>query len=105
MDIEIIPPSLATLFLNKTAKVVCKVTLKSNEGGFDKITWEDEMGTELATLSGNGKRGPFSLAHEISYGKWAAGLKRSCVVHHEQLPYPKKTPYEKKSGKQVSLSM
>ncbi|KAF7649451.1 hypothetical protein LDENG_00141150 [Lucifuga dentata] len=99
MDIDLIPPTLEKMFLNKQGELVCKVIPKPHEGNFVKVSWEDDKGHELIeSMNVEGKKGPFSLSLNILYEEWSAGFKRFCVVHHTELPTPAKTPYERKSG-------
>lgn len=104
VDVEIIPPSLASLFLNKTAKVVCKVTIHSKAKKLE-IIWEDERGNALEKIEKQNGQKSLSLSLDIPYQTWAAGLKRICYVHHSLLLTPVERVYQEARGKKVSLSV
>ncbi|XP_022612188.1 immunoglobulin mu heavy chain-like isoform X2 [Seriola dumerili] len=95
VEIKIEGPKVEDLFLHGKGTITCKV----NEQGVDKIFWEDQYGNEMTgALQGpfNGK--PLSLPLDISYDEWSNGVKRNCVVEHENFQEPLKKLYERNTG-------
>nr|QHO62363.1 immunoglobulin mu heavy chain [Siniperca knerii] len=100
VDIKITGPTLADMFLNRKGTIVCQV--KVNEPYVGRILWEDEKGNEMAGASKTfNDKGTFSLPLEITYDEWSKGIKRYCVVEHENLIEPLKELYERSFGGQT----
>uniref|UniRef100_A0A3B4WX84 Ig-like domain-containing protein n=1 Tax=Seriola lalandi dorsalis TaxID=1841481 RepID=A0A3B4WX84_SERLL len=98
VELKIEGPKVEDLFLHGKGTITCKV----NGQGVDKMFWEDQYGNEMpGALQGpfNGK--PLSLPLDISYDEWNIGVKRYCVVEHENFQEPLKKLYERNIGKTV----
>uniref|UniRef100_A0A3B4XBB0 Ig-like domain-containing protein n=1 Tax=Seriola lalandi dorsalis TaxID=1841481 RepID=A0A3B4XBB0_SERLL len=92
VELKIEGPKVEDLFLHGKGTITCKV----NGQGVDKMFWEDQYGNEMpGALQGpfNGK--PLSLPLDISYDEWNIGVKRYCVVEHENFQEPLKKLYER----------
>uniref|UniRef100_A0A3Q4GL18 Ig-like domain-containing protein n=1 Tax=Neolamprologus brichardi TaxID=32507 RepID=A0A3Q4GL18_NEOBR len=83
---------------NNPGTITCKVMAENKKLN---ITWEDEKGTDMATkpmtpVSGN--RNSYKSELDITYDEWTMGLKRVCVVHHQDLIEPLRREYKREYG-------
>uniref|UniRef100_A0A8C6V074 Ig-like domain-containing protein n=1 Tax=Neogobius melanostomus TaxID=47308 RepID=A0A8C6V074_9GOBI len=96
LPIIINPPTLEEMLYHGSGKLHCQVTVK-DKIGVRSVEWEDEAGNTLmnntdsgADVSGN----TYNLYLDITYEEWTSGIKRSCYLHHKELPAGRKEEYK-----------
>uniref|UniRef100_I3JY38 Ig-like domain-containing protein n=1 Tax=Oreochromis niloticus TaxID=8128 RepID=I3JY38_ORENI len=65
------------------------------------ISWEDEEGNDMESkpiTPVNGMQNAYKSELDITYDEWTRGVKRFCVVHHQDLIEPLREPYERDFG-------
>lgn len=98
MVINIIGPKVEDIFLNEKGQLTCQIHV--NNGHVKEIWWEDEAGTEMTEKeSGNKLKKNYEHFLDITYDEWHQGVKRYCVVQHNNQVSPQKTLYERRNGK------
>uniref|UniRef100_A0A3Q4GJQ0 Ig-like domain-containing protein n=1 Tax=Neolamprologus brichardi TaxID=32507 RepID=A0A3Q4GJQ0_NEOBR len=95
---QIFGPRTEDMLFKKKGTITCKVMAENKKLN---ITWEDEKGTDMATkpmtpVSGN--RNSYKSELDITYDEWTMGLKRVCVVHHQDLIEPLRREYKREYG-------
>ncbi|CAI5675093.1 unnamed protein product [Oreochromis niloticus] len=83
------------MLFNKKGTITCKV-MTENKNLY--ITWEDEEGNDMASnpiTPVNGMQNAYKSELDITYDEWTRGVKRFCVVHHQDLIEPLREPYKR----------
>ena len=98
-----IPPSFASIFLTKSAKLSCLVT---NLATYDSlaISWTGQDGKPLKTHTNISESHPnttFSATGEatICVEDWESGDEFTCTVTHTDLPSPRKQTVSRPKGR------
>lgn len=98
-----IPPSFASIFLTKIAKLSCLVTDLATYDSLT-ITWTRQNGEELKThtnISESHPNATFSATGwtTVCVEDWEAGEEFTCTVTHKDLPSPLKHTIFKPKGR------
>nr|ACN10252.1 Ig mu chain C region membrane-bound form [Salmo salar]ACN12608.1 Ig mu chain C region membrane-bound form [Salmo salar] len=92
--INIIPPSLEDMLMNKKAELVCDV--KELVTGFMSVKWENDNGKTLTSRMGVTDK---IAILDITYEDWSNGTVFYCAVDHlENLGSLVKKPYKRETG-------
>lgn len=101
VSISIKEPDLKEMFYNNKASLLCQVTVQT--GTVSKIRWEDQnnklMVEENAETPTNGGQRSLTLKLDVTFEEWARGIKRICVVDHDDSLDPIKKTFERTPGK------
>ncbi|XP_025762366.1 immunoglobulin mu heavy chain isoform X1 [Oreochromis niloticus] len=95
---QIFGPKTQDMLFNKKGTITCKV-MTENKNLY--ISWEDEEGNDMESkpiTPVNGMQNAYKSELDITYDEWTRGVKRFCVVHHQDLIEPLREPYERDFG-------
>uniref|UniRef100_A0A3B5BNA6 Ig-like domain-containing protein n=1 Tax=Stegastes partitus TaxID=144197 RepID=A0A3B5BNA6_9TELE len=99
VEVEIIPPTIEDMLINRKGVITCEVKVK--RGKIEKISWEDEHEVEMADgamIPQPGKKGLFILKLDITYEEWVQGKKRYCRVESPDWYGALKKVYDRNIG-------
>ncbi|CAI5675082.1 unnamed protein product [Oreochromis niloticus] len=95
---QIFDPTTKDMLLHKKGTITCKVMAENKKLN---ITWEDEKGIDMVSKPMtpiDGIRNAYKSELDITYDEWTRGVKRVCVVHHQDLIEPLRREFKREYG-------